>query len=130
MARPAIDYPGGRGGGGDLSVVRVHVASLNTRDATELCIRSLRKFAGDPLELVVGLPTRLAIFVHSDVEFRRRAWLRDLIRAEERTYAAFVGGELVPRDPEHARGGRGPARPGGDSPPARPDAAPAGWAVT
>jgi hypothetical protein len=79
-----------------MSVVRVHVASLNTRDATDLCIRSLREFAGDPFELVVGCPRRLAVFVNSDVEFRRRGWLRDLIRAEEHTGAAFVGGELVP----------------------------------
>jgi glycosyltransferase involved in cell wall biosynthesis len=33
---------------------RVHVASANTRPATELCIRSLRRFAGQPFDLVVG----------------------------------------------------------------------------
>lgn len=34
--------------------VTVHVASANTRRVTELCIRSLRRFAGYPFELVVG----------------------------------------------------------------------------
>jgi hypothetical protein len=33
---------------------RVHVASANTRRATELCLRSLRRFAGHPFDLVVG----------------------------------------------------------------------------
>lgn len=34
--------------------VRVHVASVNTRDATELCIRSMRRTAGRPFVLTVG----------------------------------------------------------------------------
>ena len=34
--------------------VTVHLASLNTRAVTELCIRSLREHAGMPFELVVG----------------------------------------------------------------------------
>lgn len=34
--------------------VRVHVATINTAAATELCIRTMRRFAGYPFELVVG----------------------------------------------------------------------------
>ncbi|HEY3831866.1 MAG TPA: glycosyltransferase [Acidimicrobiia bacterium] len=34
--------------------VRVHVATFNTAAATELCIRTIRKFAGHPYDLVVG----------------------------------------------------------------------------
>ena len=34
--------------------VRVHVASINTAEVTELCIRSMRRTAGYPFELVVG----------------------------------------------------------------------------
>ena len=34
--------------------VRVHVASANTRSLTELCIRSMERFAGYPFELYVG----------------------------------------------------------------------------
>ncbi|MFM8971192.1 MAG: glycosyltransferase family 2 protein [Actinomycetota bacterium] len=34
--------------------VTVHLASLNTRAVTELCIRSLREHAGMPFDLVVG----------------------------------------------------------------------------
>ncbi|GAC1365165.1 MAG: hypothetical protein NVSMB32_08430 [Actinomycetota bacterium] len=38
----------------DTPGVRVHVASFNTSASTELCIRTLRTFAGYPFELVVG----------------------------------------------------------------------------
>lgn len=38
----------------DDASVRVHVASWNTRRATELCIRSMHRTAGHPFELVVG----------------------------------------------------------------------------
>ena len=34
--------------------VRVHVASANTRPVTELCVRSMRRFAGRDFDLVVG----------------------------------------------------------------------------
>jgi hypothetical protein len=34
--------------------VRVHVASINTRAMTELCVRTMHRYAGYPFELVVG----------------------------------------------------------------------------
>jgi glycosyltransferase involved in cell wall biosynthesis len=34
--------------------VRVHVATINTANVTELCIRTMRRTAGYPFELVVG----------------------------------------------------------------------------
>ncbi|MGZ4735146.1 MAG: hypothetical protein ACXV8R_06035 [Acidimicrobiia bacterium] len=34
--------------------VVVHVASLNTAAATELCVRSMRHYAGHEFDLVVG----------------------------------------------------------------------------
>lgn len=36
------------------TAVTVHVATLNTAHVTELCIRSMRQFAGRPFDLVVG----------------------------------------------------------------------------
>ena len=35
-------------------MVRVYVATINTRAVTELCIRTMRRRAGYPFELVVG----------------------------------------------------------------------------
>ena len=34
--------------------VQVHFASINTAAVTELCIRTMRHFAGYPFSLVVG----------------------------------------------------------------------------
>ncbi len=109
----------------------VHVASLNTRAATELCIRTMRQQAEHDFELVVGdsgssdgsvemleelsrrgwltlqraggrghadwldawraqAPSRYLVFVDSDVDFRRRGWLRELIEAAAAERAALV----------------------------------------
>ena len=38
----------------DRPTVTVHVATLNTAHATELCVRTIRRYAGMPFELVVG----------------------------------------------------------------------------
>ena len=38
----------------DRDTVHLYVASLNTATATELCIRSMREFAGYPFELTIG----------------------------------------------------------------------------
>lgn len=118
--------------------VRVHVASANTRRVTDLCIRSIRRFAGYPFELVVGdcgsidgsiemlrryedagwlrldvsrgwplhhdwidkwvrsCAARYAVFVDSDVEFRGRGWLADLVATTRNTGAALITAEFGP----------------------------------
>jgi glycosyltransferase involved in cell wall biosynthesis len=112
--------------------VHVHVASLNTAAATELCVRTIHRFAGRPFELVVGdggstdgtlprlrdmeqrgwlrlevapegrrhaewlnhwfatCPARYAVFVDSDMQFRRDGWLRELVDAAQAHDAAMV----------------------------------------
>ena len=56
-------------------IVRVHVASINTRSATELCIRSMRRYAGARFELTVGdgLSTDGSLDILR--RFERRGWL-------------------------------------------------------
>jgi Glycosyl transferase family 2 len=55
--------------------VRVYVPSLDTANATELCIRSMRHYADYPFEVTVGesgsTDTSLAMLE----EFKRRGWL-------------------------------------------------------
>jgi glycosyltransferase involved in cell wall biosynthesis len=117
--------------------VRVHIASINTASATELCIRSAHRFAGYPFELTVGdtgstdgsletlralerhgwltlevsatwrfhsewldrwlvaCQADYAVFVDSDVEFRRPGWLRDLVTTARRARADMVCAEFL-----------------------------------
>ncbi len=56
--------------------VTVHVASYNTAAATELCIRSMRHFAGHPFELVVGDAGSTDGSVAMLSGFADRGWLR------------------------------------------------------
>ena len=123
-----------------ISDVAVFIASCNTADATELCVRTARRLADYPFRLVVGdsgstdgsltvladfeqrkwltLETRpgsghtewldkwhaagtrgYAVFVDSDVEFRRRGWLRELVTTATRENAALVCAEILPETP-------------------------------
>ena len=117
--------------------VTICVASLNTRDATELCVRSIRRFARYPYLLIVGdggstdgsvsvlsefedrgwlrleqsprarthaewldlwresCASDLLLFVDSDVEFRRRAWLRRIVAAAVQTHSAITYSEWL-----------------------------------
>jgi glycosyltransferase involved in cell wall biosynthesis len=119
--------------------VRVHFASINTAAVTELCIRTMREFAGYPFELVVGdcgstdgsiemlqdlerrgwlsleiapdgrrhpdwldawlatCPTRYAVFCDSDIEFRRKDWLRQMVERAESEDAALVATRIQAR---------------------------------
>ena len=112
--------------------VTVHVASLDTKAVTELCVRSMRHYAGHPFALEVGdagstdgslamlrrfesrgwltlevaaggrkhaewldqwvasCPTRYAVFSDSDVEYRQRGWLADLVGTADTKGAAMV----------------------------------------
>lgn len=56
--------------------VVVHVASWNTRRVTELCIRSMRHYAGHPFELVVGDGGSTDGSVPMLQDLERRGWLR------------------------------------------------------
>jgi len=116
--------------------VTVHVASLNTRAATELCIRTMRLHADYPFELIVGdggstdgsvevledfarrgwltvqhadhthagwldawrsqAASRYLVFADSDMDFRRKGWLRDLVAHARTTGAALVALDINP----------------------------------
>ncbi len=56
--------------------VTVHVASYNTAAVTELCIRSMRHFAGQPFELVVGDAGSTDGSIAMLRNFAERGWLR------------------------------------------------------
>jgi glycosyltransferase involved in cell wall biosynthesis len=121
--------------------VSVFVPSLNTKSATELCLRSARALAGHPFTLHVGdcgstdgtltmlrnfesegrlsleiapdgryhaawldhwlgsCTDDYAVFVDSDVEFRRPGWLRDLVETARGAGAALVAAEMLPDVP-------------------------------
>jgi hypothetical protein len=59
----------------DRARVVVHVASWNTRRVTELCIRSMRHFAGHPFQLVVGDGGSTDGSVEMLTGFATRGWL-------------------------------------------------------
>jgi Glycosyl transferase family 2 len=56
--------------------VTVHVASFNTAAVTELCVRSMRHYAGHPFELVVGDAGSTDGSVAMLRGFADRGWLR------------------------------------------------------
>lgn len=56
--------------------VTAHVASLNTARVTELCVRSMREFAGYPFELVVGDSGSTDGSLELLRDFEARGWLR------------------------------------------------------
>jgi glycosyltransferase involved in cell wall biosynthesis len=119
--------------------VTVYFASINTAAVSELCIRTMHRFAGYPFQLVVGdggstdgslemfrrferagklrleiapegrkhtdwldrwfeqCSTQYAVFVDSDVEFRRPGWLRAMVDAAGREDAALVATRIQAR---------------------------------
>jgi glycosyltransferase involved in cell wall biosynthesis len=117
--------------------VTVHVASLNTRAATELCIRTMRLYADYPFDAIVGdggsadgsielledlaqrgwitlqrhdsrthadwldawrsqATSRYLVFADSDMDFRRKGWLRDLVSRARASGAALVAADIHP----------------------------------
>ena len=60
--------------------VRCHVASYNTRELTELCLRSMRQYAGIPFRVTVGDSASSDGSVEMLEEFERREWI-DIQRA-------------------------------------------------
>ena len=75
--------------------VTVHVATLNTAHVTELCIRSMRKYAGRPFELKVGD----AGSTDGSVELLRAWEALEWLSLEEavggRTHADWIDGWLA-----------------------------------
>jgi hypothetical protein len=61
--------------------ITVHVASWNTAAATELCIRTMRRHAGQPFALVVGDAGSTDGSLPMLREFARRGWLQLEVRA-------------------------------------------------
>lgn len=89
--------------------VRVHIATLDTAAATELCVRTAHRFAGHPFDLVVGdsgstdgsnaMLRRLEAggWLHLDVapEGRRHAqWLDHWMQECPARYAVFVDSDM------------------------------------
>lgn len=89
--------------------VRLHVASANTRHATELCIRSIHRYAGYPFELVIGesnsedgsqeLLAKLHQKTKLDLQVATRwmqhyEWLDKWVAECELPYAVFVDSDV------------------------------------
>jgi glycosyltransferase involved in cell wall biosynthesis len=70
--------------------VRVHVASWNTRLATELCVRSMRRTAVHPFELVVGDGGSTDGSVEMLERFARSGWLKVEQVEGGRSHAAWL----------------------------------------
>jgi glycosyltransferase involved in cell wall biosynthesis len=72
--------------------VRVHVASINTRSSTELCIRSMRQYAGRPFELVVGDGGSTDGSVAMLETFQKRGWLEFEVADAPRMHGDWLDG--------------------------------------
>lgn len=70
--------------------VTVHVASLNTARVTELCIRSMRHYAGRPFELVVGDAGSTDGSVPMLRDFESRGWLTLEVAPGGRKHAEWL----------------------------------------
>jgi glycosyltransferase involved in cell wall biosynthesis len=55
--------------------VRIHVATYNTAAATELCVRTIHRYAGHPFELVVGDSGSTDASIPRLRRFARDGWL-------------------------------------------------------
>ena len=90
--------------------VRIHVASANTNPATELCVRSIHRYAGYPFELVVGdggsqdgslemlrhLAARGWLTLQEENHWHQHAdWLDRWLSACEHRYVVFVDSDVA-----------------------------------
>ncbi len=73
----------------DRGGVTVHVASLNTRAATELCIRTMRRQAGSDFRLVVGDGGSTDGSVEMLRALEQRGWL-ERQESERRSHASWL----------------------------------------
>ncbi len=74
----------------DIRTVTVHVASLNTARVTELCIRSMRHYAGRPFELVVGDAGSTDGSLRMLRDFEARGWLTLEVAEGGRKHAEWL----------------------------------------
>jgi hypothetical protein len=79
------------GNAGEPSVT-VHVASLNTRRVTELCIRSMRHYAGRPFRLVVGDAGSTDGTLDMLHRFEARGWLELEVAPGGRRHPEWLDG--------------------------------------
>jgi hypothetical protein len=70
--------------------VTIHVASLNTARVTELCIRSMRHYAGHPFGLVVGDSGSSDGSLDMLRDFESRGWLELEVAAGGRKHAEWL----------------------------------------
>jgi hypothetical protein len=70
--------------------VTVHVASINTRFATELCIRTMRRYAGHPFRLVVGDCGSTDGSLGLLRDYERRGWLTLEVAPDGRQHAEWL----------------------------------------
>jgi glycosyltransferase involved in cell wall biosynthesis len=82
--------------------VTVHVASFNTRSATELCIRSLRRFADHPFELRVGDSGSSDGSVEMLERMAARGWLELETSDEPRVHSYWLDHWLAICEAEYA----------------------------
>jgi hypothetical protein len=75
--------------------VLVHIASINTRWATELCIRSMRATAGRPFDLVVGDCGSTDGSITMLRRFERDGWLDLEVAHGGRRHAEWLDGWLA-----------------------------------
>jgi glycosyltransferase involved in cell wall biosynthesis len=70
--------------------VTVHVASLNTKAVTELCIRSMRHYAGRDFQLVVGDAGSTDGSLTMLRDFEARGWLELEVAPDGRKHAEWL----------------------------------------
>ena len=94
VPEPQHVEPAGSSSAGDPSVT-VHVATLNTAHVTELCIRSMRQYAGRPFDLVVGDAGSTDGSVPLLRAWEAMGWLSLQEAAGGRTHADWIDGWLA-----------------------------------
>lgn len=70
--------------------VTIHVASINTAPATELCLRTMRHYAGHPFRLVVGDCGSTDGSIEMLRRFESRGWLTLEVAPEGRMHAEWL----------------------------------------
>ena len=75
--------------------VQIHVASINTRAATELCIRTVHQFAGHPFRLTVGDCGSIDGSIEMLQDFQRQSLLTLEVAPGGRRHADWLDGWLA-----------------------------------
>ena len=78
------------GGNDDSRTVHVYVASYNTVEATELCIRSMREYAGYPFQLTVGESGSQDGSLTMLMRLKERGWLSLELATQRRIHSEWL----------------------------------------